>query len=656
MIFTSNNKVQAFADGASATNAMTVSATTLSTAATGTGAPGSSVGNTVTVDSAFAVVNRQDAGSNTVKAELNDPITVQTDILDNAFASSIASNGNVQDAFATSNKATNSLTLSATTLTGDGAVVNAQSSSTEVSSLIGATGLAPAPGSVGANAGVGIDFSGSVRDSAVAVTGNMVRGSAISNIGNNTLTVAATTLSGDGTVGPAVADSGSTSTTADFSLGNSQTLGASASSDTKVYATFGVNQAFDEVMDNSQVAVMDNVQFSEALGNSANNKVQLNALGAGTLGTDPTAALNNVQSGDGAVINSKSEMTLYSNAASSDSSIAINGNSNTALAVVNNANNSVAVSGTAIDGWAYSAEVDMHQNITTADYALNSNQYASGQLSSTALTTAYNTDSTDTTTTGILNGSATLSKNATTAEASANRVANSLAVSATNNGATAAIGNEQHSDTGVTAVASSSSYNLALQADSGEAGTAYAASGSSLAMEGNSTTALARGNSASNALNYTVGVSFSGVTAKPDIVGNNSPAAGVLIANSQMNDGNVEAVASNVGYSLALNAGNTGSALNSTATMGGNTTTAVAYGNSVNNSLTMATFGAGIPSSAISNSQSNNGLVTAAASGVAFAMTPTGTANGSAFRNSGNSVTAQAVGNSSVSTIGGGSK
>ena len=79
------------------------------------------------------------------------------------------------------------------------------------------------------------------------------------------------------------------------------------------------------------------------------------------------------------------------------------------------------------------------------------------------------------------------------------------------------------------------------------------------------------------------------------------------------------------------------------------------YGNSVTNSLTMATFGAGIPSSAIANNQSNSGAVSATATGVAYAMTPTGVASGSAFRNSGNSVTAQAVGNSSVSTIGGGS-
>lgn len=663
-VSTSNNKVQALADGASATNAMSVSAVTLSAAATDTGVPGSSVSSTsLTADSAFAVVNRQDGGNGAVSAELNDPISVRTEIVGNTSASSISSTGNVQDAFATSNKATNSLAMSATSLTSDGAVVNAQNSDAQVRAVIGATGATPTAGGVGSNAGVIVDFDGTISNSAVAVAGNTVRGSAISNVGNNTLTATATTLTGDGTTVRAVADADDTTTTADFSLGNSQTLDANASSNTQIYASFGVDQAFDQSLEGSQVAVSNNVQFGEAIGNSANNKVQLTALGAGSgTGTDPTAALNNVQSGEGATIDSKSEMALYSNIASSGSSIAISGNTNTALAAVNNANNSMSVSGTAVDGSDSAAAVDIHQNKTVADYALNNSQSSSGELNSTAKTIAYNLDRTDnnaadaTATSGILNGSATLSKNATMAEASANRVANSLAISATDNGATAAIGSEQTSSTSVNAFASSSSYRLELEAsDAASGGTAYAASGSSVALEGNTTTALARGNSASNALNYTVGVSYSGVSAFPVITGTTSASAGALILNSQSNTGSVGATASSVQYSLALNDGSTGSALNSTATIGNNATTAVAFGNSVNNSLTMATFGAGIPSSAISNNQSNTGAVTATASGVAFAMTPTGAASGSAFRNSGNSVTAQAVGNSSVSTIGGGS-
>lgn len=661
-VSTSGNKVQAYADGAVATNAMAVSATTLTAASGATGVPGSSAtSTTLTADTAFAIANRQDGGDATVKAELNDPVTIRTEIVGNTSASSVASTGNFQDAFATSNKATNSLSLSATTLSGDAGVVNAQNSDAQVSSLIGGNGATPTAGDVGQNAGVVVDFNGNVSNSAVAVTGNFVRGSAISNVGTNSLTVAATTLSGDGTSAQAEAYSDDTTTTADYSLGNSQKLDANASSTTNVFATFGVDQAFDQSMTDSQVSVSNNTQFGEALGNSATNKVLLTATGAGASGTDPTAALNNVQSGSGADIDSKSEMALYSNIASSGSSIALNGNSNTALGVVNNANNSMSVSGLAVDGAASKASVDIVDNVTTADYALNNSQTASGALDSTATTTAYNLDRTDlnvgedTATSGLLNGSVTISKNATTAEASSNRVANSLAVSATDNSATAAIGNEQFSSTTVNATASSSSYKLELTASNADpAGTAYAASGSSVAMEGNTTTALARGNSASNTLNYTVGVSYNGVLADPTITGTTAASAGALVLNSQTNTGNVGAVASSVTYAVALNEGTTGSALNSSASLGNNAVTAVAFGNSVNNSITMATFGAGIPSSAISNNQSNSGAISATATGVAFNMTPSGPASGSAFRSSGNSVTAQAIGNSSVSTIGGG--
>jgi hypothetical protein len=392
------------------------------------------------------------------------------------------------------------------------------------------------------------------------------------------------------------------------------------------------------------------------LGNSATNSVQLTAVGAGISGNDPTAALNNAQSGLGADVAATSEMVLFANIASSGSMIALNGNSNTSLGAINNASNSVSVSGLAIDGATGLASVNVGTNLTTADYALSNNQNASGVLSSTAETTAYNLDNFagDPTTSGILNGSASLSKNTTTAEASSNRVANSLAVSATDNGATAAIGNEQISSAGVTATASSSAYTLDLTTTTAAT---YAASASSVAIEGNTTTALARGNSASNVLNYTATVAFNGVTTDPTITGTNAASAGAGILNYQENSGAVAANASSVTYAAGLSGSGTGasgSALNSSVSLANNTASAVAFGNTATNTLTMATWSAGIPSSAISSIQSNGAAVTATATTVAFNVTPTGAASGSAFRNSGNTTAAQAIGNNSVSTIGGG--
>ena len=231
---------------------------------------------------------------------------------------------------------------------------------------------------------------------------------------------------------------------------------------------------------------------------------------------------------------------------------------------------------------------------------------------------------------------------------------NSLAVSATDNGATAALGNEQVSSAGVTATASSSSYKLDLTT---AVATTYAASASSVAVEGNTTMALARGNSASNALNYNVNVAYTGIATAPTFAGTTEASAGAVVLNAQTNTGGVAANANSVVYAVGLSGtgtGASGSALNSSASIGNNTTSAVAFGNAATNTLTMATWSAGIPSSAISSNQVNGGAVTATATGVGYTMTPTGPASGSAFRNSGNSISAQAIGNSSVSTIGGG--
>lgn len=132
-----------------------------------------------------------------------------------------------------------------------------------------------------------------------------------------------------------------------------------------------------------------------------------------------------------------------------------------------------------------------------------------------------------------------------------------------------------------------------------------------------------------------------------------SAAATAVVLNDQANTGAVTAKSENASYAIVLNSG-TGTAMsNSSASLSNNTVNALAYGNSAVNNLTMGTFGAGLPSSAISNVQTNGGVIKAEASNVTFNMGVTGASTGSVIRNTGNGVTAQAVGNSSVSTIGG---
>jgi hypothetical protein len=180
-----------------------------------------------------------------------------------------------------------------------------------------------------------------------------------------------------------------------------------------------------------------------------------------------------------------------------------------------------------------------------------------------------------------------------------------------------------------------------------------------MSVEGNTTTAVARGNAATNTLNYTVGVAYSGFATGPTatVAGGAITGAtgGAVILNDQTNAQTVSAEALNDSYTVALNAaGALGSALNSQVSLANNTTNALAFGNSATNTLTMATYRNGIPSSAIATNQVNSGAVTATATSIAYTITPTGNVSGSALRSSGNMTSAQAIGNSSVSTIGGG--
>ena len=473
----------------------------------------------------------------------------------------------------------------------------------------------------------------------------------------NTLTASATTLAGGGTDANAFADVDSTETRATFALANSQTLDTNAASVTGVFATYGVNVAFDQAVTNSQIAVSNNTQFGEALGNSATNRLQLTAVGAGVGVDDPTSAVNNVQMGVGAAIAATSNMDLYANMASSGSTIEIEGNRNTALGAVNNASNILSVSGLTVDGNDSQAIFDpADAERTAATYAINSFQQADGNLTSSARTTANNLDRTDTTTVGIQNGSASLSNNTTTAEASANRVANSVSFAATNSTATAAIGNEQNSDTDTSASATGSSYRIGLAADpDDEDGVAYAANGSSISLDGNTTSALARGNSATNDLNYTVDVTTAGYAGFAGALDTGMAQAGALVGNKQYNDGTVQAEANNVSYSEDLVQGTTGSLLNSEASLDDNTTSAAAFGNSGTNSLNVAATDGSI-SAALNNVQSNTGSVYAVAAADSYGLALTGSgsgyaANASSMSVAGNTTTAVARGNAATNTL-----
>jgi hypothetical protein len=257
---------------------------------------------------------------------------------------------------------------------------------------------------------------------------------------------------------------------------------------------------------------------------------------------------------------------------------------------------------------------------------------------------------------GVKDGSVALNGNATTAEGSGNRVSNQLSVAATaTNGASAVLGNSQSNAAGVTSAAQTT-VNYRMQPSTEVA----SADASTVSIDGNSTTALARGNTANNALNYSAGVRYTGTMDSAQATTGSATGAQADLANVQTNSGNVAATSTSTTYAMVLNAGpnptqgaDTPAVLNSSASVSGNSTAALAYGNTAVNSLTMATFAQGVPSSAVSSYQTNSGAVTATATTAGYNASFSGAVTNSAVRNTGNSVTAQAVGNSSISTIGG---
>src|SRR5690606_24290120 len=121
-------------------------------------------------------------------------------------------------------------------------------------------------------------------------------------------------------------------------------------------------------------------------------------------------------------------------------------------------------------------------------------------VSSTAVTRLYNEDSIEATGLGLRDSSLTFAGNSTGAEASANRASNSLALNgASSQAASAGVANLQTSSANVQADATST---VAVSLAGGtELLPQAAVTGSSITIGGNTTTALARGNAATNALN-----------------------------------------------------------------------------------------------------------------------------------------------------------
>lgn len=498
--------------------------------------------------------------------------------------------------------------------------------------------------------GVTVAVGGDVLGSSVSVAGNTTSGSVIGNSASNAVVASATDIGNGSSVG--VSEAALLSTRGDLALSNLQRDVADVES-SSVYGTFAID-AVGGTIEGSSLSVSNNSQRSDAGSNLASNVIDASATNI-TAGTALTSS--QVSSSQVAAL---SDLVMFAPGASSDSVTQISDNTNTARAVVNEATSVVQITATNV-GPAGQPNLASMTGLAAvnADHAMLNVQYADGEASSAATSRIYNGDSEVLETVGLTSGSIEFAGNATTAQTVANLASNQMTVAGSaNNGASAAINNGQMNLANVSADATST-VQVMLSGDESPAPLGLAASDSSIRVNNNATTGVARGNSASNVLNLEAGAAFGPYgagTSTVDFASNGSvtaftATAGVL--NQQSNTGTVTANSTGASYQVALNGYTTSPTVTgSSLSVSGNAVNAEAYGNTASNRIVMTALNSGTPSAAIGNYQTNNAAVTATVTSVGYGvMAGSGVIGGSTFATTGNRVAATAIGNNAVSVI-----
>jgi hypothetical protein len=514
-----------------------------------------------------------------------------------------------------------------------------------------------------------------LQDSSLSLDGNSTTALARSNVITNTLTVGGANIAtGFGADSNASFIESTSTLTAAYVLGSLQlnTAGVTA---TTTQSTVDVNMtnAGADVIDSSTVSLSGNASTTSALANIAVNNV---SVGATAANVDATAALGNTQDNSGAVAatgGSSVNLTVTaSGTTAGDSGTGINGtsvllsgNSSASNAVGNQAENSLTASGANISSGttATNAEIDASTGGSLTASAANlllSDQANSNTITSTNTANSVNIISSsagDATVAGASGSTLSVTGNTTEARATANLALNSSinlgGASTSSADATGMIGNFQFNSAGgsVAALASTSttvSLNGATAAGALNAGSAT--------VQGNSTLALARGNVAANAVtaegsNVSAGVSPSSITSGA------TPSTGILnasygVLNEQVQAATVEATSTNARY--AFNAASGGNALNNaSASVGGNSVNASAFGNVATNSVTLVSLNgvSNTASAAVYNGQSNSGAITSLATGAQIGTYSFGGVAAAAVALMGNTISATAVGNFATSTV-----
>lgn len=488
--------------------------------------------------------------------------------------SSLSVAGNTTSGLVTGNSATNSVTasgngvgsgsgLTSASASISGAVIaTADHALSNVQSVSSATLSSSVNGTFAIDVTTDADVPVAITGSTLTVNGNAQTARAVANAAVNSVAAEANQLS---------------ATSALLSAQSNQAA-VSAASHLEVYAPAAVSQSTVTLSDNSNVAL--------GVANDASNRVTVDggasvgtqgsgiasaSTSSGTTSASADHALLNQQASSGTGVSSTAVTALYNQDGVLDatpglsaSSLSVSGNSTIAEASANRATNTLSVGNAASLGASTVVE-----NVQSNASVVNASATASVGV---ALNGGVLLDAVDGSTVALNgNGTSALARgNAATNVLNAAPGANygNVLASATlgNTSATApaVVLNSQSNAAAVNATSTLVSYRVSLNGNADASG--IAAIGSTVGVTGNSATAQAYGNSATNAL--TLSALNTGVAAGG-------------VSNTQSNTASVSAVASSASVGVQLGGGLSNTSLvGSTVRVAGNQLGATAVGNS----------------------------------------------------------------------------
>lgn len=437
---------------------------------------------------AYTTVSNWDSLATQQAVTAIDPDAFDTDGAQN---STIEANGNTTVAEASTNSASNRMSLTGTaSLQASGGVLNNQSNGTAVTSY--------------ADAGINLDIAGNAADealdsSSLSISSNATTARSTGNTATNVLNAASATLSGTGADDAALGTGTATTATATYALQNQQQNTQRVEADARGDFSADFEAGTGLGASNATIALNGNTVNAEALANTATNAMALN----GATGMAASGGVLNAQSNAAAVYAIASSSVSVDGSgvggtgAIGSSSVTLAGNSTSARAGANTVVNTVTASSLEASGTGATAtDASINSTGTSsagATYAvLNQQANSSGVEARTyaGYETSFTADAGD----AAQNGTrVALNGNVASSLAYANSATNSLTLTALNagtSGVSATVINNQTNTASVTAYTS----GYAATAATG------AVSGASIALGGGSVTAMAVGNSVTSTL------------------------------------------------------------------------------------------------------------------------------------------------------------